>query len=286
MASATSFSSTTTTSSSQCSTSGRVSSPGSFTAMPSAGVITWTVRDALAGVQRAAGDLNADDFDLRVVALQRDGQCRRRARRRRGARRPAGRPGHRRRPRCRSSPGRRSRQDRRRDGRTPCRLRRTGACRCAMASVSGAPPAAITVARTAACLHLRQRCPGGDEDLARHAAVAGGEREGLGVVASAPGDDTATGTATQIVELRQRAPAETIRPLEVLRLEHDRAAASSAERPRRCHGCVLHDAALRERRPFDSFRFDLRDRHPIAYRNGDARPARRQRCRCRRRVRR
>ena len=190
MASATSFSSTTTTSSTQCSTSGRVSSPGSFTAMPSRRDHR-TVRDALAGVRRAAGDLNADDFDLRVVALQRDGSA---------DGEPAAAEGHDDPPDVRDI-GDDLDADRRLAGdhgkivvgmaERHARLRRTGACRrdgLGERRAAGDHGCAVR----AACLHLRQRCAGGDEDLARHAAVAGGEREGLGVVASAPGDDTAT----------------------------------------------------------------------------------------------
>ena len=76
----------------------------------------------------------------------------------------------------------------------------------AMASVSGAPPAITVAPYERHASTFASDAPAGTK-ISHGTPVAGGEREGLGVVASAPGDDTATGTATQIVELRQRAAA-------------------------------------------------------------------------------
>ena len=70
MASATASSSTTTMSSSHSSISGRVISPGRFTAMPSARVTTGPCARRLVGVRRAGRGLHADHLDRRVVALR------------------------------------------------------------------------------------------------------------------------------------------------------------------------------------------------------------------------
>ena len=80
------------------------------------------------------------------------------------------------------------------------------------------------------------------EDVARDAVVAGGERHRRRVVAGAAGGDARLGPIAQRVELVHRAAdLERPRPLEVLRLEHDRAAEPLRQRRRRHDRGVLGD---------------------------------------------
>ena len=76
--------------------------------------------------------------------------------------------------------------------------------------------------------------PVGHEDLARHAEVAGRERQRLGVVAGAAGRDAVAALRAERGELVHR-PADLERPgaLQALGLEHDLPAGLLGERRRR-----------------------------------------------------
>ena len=93
-------------------------------------------------------------------------------------------------------------------------------------------------------LDLGDRRAGRHEDVARDAEVAGGERHRLGVVAGAAGGDARLRPIAERGQLVHRAAdLERPGPLQVLRLEHDRAAEALRQRRRRHDRGVLGDRA-------------------------------------------
>jgi hypothetical protein len=79
-------------------------------------------------------------------------------------------------------------------------------------------------AERAARLDLGDRCAAGHEDLARHTAMVGGERDRLGVVAGAAGRHAAGHRVAERGELVHRpTDLERARALQVLGFEHDAA---------------------------------------------------------------
>ena len=110
-------------------------------------------------------------------------------------------------------------------------------------------------------LDLGQRRVVGHEDLARHAAGAGGGGEALGVVAGRRGDHA--GGAAAVAEGgelgRRAAQLERARALQVLGLERDHAAGALGDRPRREHRGAAGDRVDRGAR-----RRDVGGAHPAA----------------------